>query len=233
MSGVLHMGDVINPGSMKQAVIASARRLPNVPIFEQGAGKLDLVRAYRILRSYRPQASLHPSYLDFTDCPYMWPYCSQPLFHSMMPQIVNITILNGMSVMGRIVERPRWHTYVEQNGHFLNVSITYSEVLWPWSGWIALHISVSSNARQWEGIAQGHVSLIVETPTSDDNEEVESNLRSELTFPIKVKIIPTPPRKKRILWDQFHNLRYPAGYFPRDNLDIKNDPLDWNADHIQ
>ena len=32
---------------------------------------------------------------------------------------------------------------------------------------------------------------------------------------------------KRILWDQFHNLRYPPGYFPRDNLRMKNDPLDW------
>lgn len=32
---------------------------------------------------------------------------------------------------------------------------------------------------------------------------------------------------KRILWDQFHNLRYPSGYFPRDNLNIKSDPLDW------
>ena len=45
-------------------------------------------------------------------------------------------------------------------------------------------------------------------------------------------MIPTPPRSKRVLWDQYHNLRYPSGYFPRDNLKMKNDPLDWNADHI-
>jgi len=38
--------------------------------------------------------------------------------------------------------------------------------------------------------------------------------------------------RKRILWDQYHNLRYPPGYFPRDNLRMKNDPLDWNGDHI-
>jgi len=44
---------------------------------------------------------------------------------------------------------------------------------------------------------------------------------------IKVKVIPTPPRNKRLLWDQYHNLRYPPGYFPRDNLRMKNDPLDW------
>lgn len=36
-----------------------------------------------------------------------------------------------------------------------------------------------------------------------------------------------PVRPYRLLWDQFHSLRYPAGYFPRDNLLMKNDPLDW------
>lgn len=48
----------------------------------------------------------------------------------------------------------------------------------------------------------------------------------------RAKIIPTPPKHKRVLWDQYHNLRYPPGYFPRDNLKVKNDPLDWNGDHI-
>ena len=50
---------------------------------------------------------------------------------------------------------------------------------------------------------------------------------SSIKLPIRVKIIPTPHRSKRILWDQYHNLRYPPGYFPRDNLRMKNDPLDW------
>ena len=58
-------------------------------------------------------------------------------------------------------------------------------------------------------------------------------VRSNLDFWMKIKIIPTPPRSKRILWDQYHNLRYPSGYFPRDDLKVKNDPLDWKADHVQ
>lgn len=57
-------------------------------------------------------------------------------------------------------------------------------------------------------------------------------MQSVITLHVKAAIIPTPPRQRRILWDQFHNLRYPAGYFPRDNLRMKNDPLDWNGDHI-
>lgn len=230
MSGVLHLGNMINPASMKQALIASANRLPNAPIFEQGSGKLDLVNAFQILRVYKPQASLYPNYIDFTECPYMWPYCSQPLYHGAMPTIVNVTILNGMSVTGFIKTRPQWHPYVDYNGNYLNVAITYSEILWPWSGWIALYFSASDLASNWEGVAQGHISLTVESPSDDGNNTI---LTSELMLPIKVKIIPTPPRNKRIIWDQFHNLRYPPGYFPRDDLRVKDDPLDWNADHIQ
>lgn len=48
----------------------------------------------------------------------------------------------------------------------------------------------------------------------------------------RAKIISQPPSHRRIVWDQFHSLCYPPGYFPRDNLEIKGDPLDWNADHI-
>lgn len=55
---------------------------------------------------------------------------------------------------------------------------------------------------------------------------------STVQLPIRVSIIAPPPRHTRILWDQFHNLRYPPGYFPRDNLHMKTDPLDWNGDHI-
>lgn len=55
---------------------------------------------------------------------------------------------------------------------------------------------------------------------------------SEVRLPLTIKVTPRPPRHKRILWDQYHSLRYPPGYIPRDNLKIKTDPLDWRADHI-
>ncbi|UXI19114.1 uncharacterized protein NH340_JMT05057 [Sarcoptes scabiei] len=230
MSGVLDLGAKINPASMKQSLISSAQRLPDVPMFEQGAGKLDLLRAYQTLRAYEPQSSLFPSYIDFQDCPYMWPYCEQPLYHKMMPLIINVTILNGMSVTGFIKSKPKWHPYLNHHGNYIKISISYSEVLWPWSGWIALHVSVSSEASDWEGVIQGHVSLTVESFSKGND---FTNLSSsDLVLPVKLKIIPTPPRNKRILWDQYHNLRYPPGYFPRDNLKTKPDSLDWNADHI-
>ncbi|KAF7270742.1 hypothetical protein GWI33_016324 [Rhynchophorus ferrugineus] len=229
-SGVLHRGeDIVNPASMKQALMASARRLPGVNMFEQGHGKLNLLKAHQILNSYKPQASLSPSYIDLSECPYMWPYCTQALYYGSMPVIVNVTILNGMGVTGRIVNKPTWHPYVPQQGHLLDVSVSYSEILWPWSGWLAVSMSVALAGTTYEGLAQGHISLTIESPP--ENGEVEAR-QSTVILPIRAKIIQTPPRHKRILWDQYHNLRYPPGYFPRDNLKVKNDPLDWNGDHI-
>lgn len=51
-------------------------------------------------------------------------------------------------------------------------------------------------------------------------------------MPIKVAICPPPPRSKRLLFDQYHSLKYPPGYLPRDNLDVKSDILDWHGDHL-
>lgn len=229
LSAVKHRGNNVNPASVKQALMASARRLPGFNIFEQGHGKLDLIKAYQILSNYKPQASLSPAYIDLTECPYMWPYCTQPLYYGEMPTIVNITILNGMGVTGQIEGKPKWHPYLPQNGDYIQVGFSYSSVLWPWSGYLAVVITPAKKAESWEGIAQGHVSLTVVSPPQESDIEPR---RSTIKLPVRVKIIPTPPRSKRLLWDQFHNLRYPSGYFPRDNLKMRNDPLDWNGDHI-
>lgn len=45
----------------------------------------------------------------------MWPYCSQPIYYGGMPTIVNVTILNGMGVTGRIVDKVRARTWVRSS----------------------------------------------------------------------------------------------------------------------
>uniref|UniRef100_A0A674C8C0 Membrane-bound transcription factor site-1 protease n=1 Tax=Salmo trutta TaxID=8032 RepID=A0A674C8C0_SALTR len=134
-------------------------------------------------------------------------------------------------VAGAVTLLPIWQPYLPQNGDHIDVAVSYSPVLWPWAGYLAVSISVAKKAASWEGIAQGHVMVTVASPAGN-NSEVGGEMTSTVKLPVKVKIVPTPPRSKRVLWDQYHNLRYPPGYFPRDNLRMKNDPLDWNGDHI-
>jgi len=68
-------------------------------MFRKLRRNLRKTKIFRIISLRR----LSPSYIDFTECPYFWPYCLQPLYHSAMPIIVNVTILNGMDVIGEIV----------------------------------------------------------------------------------------------------------------------------------
>ena len=219
--------DYINPSSVKQALIEGATRLNDNNMFEQGHGKLNILKSIKILSEYQPRITLSPTHLDMTD-DYMFPYSSQPIYYTMQPIIVNVTILNGISVTGHVTEA-QWYPYMNENGNMLNVSISYSEILWPWSGWMSLHIAVNEYGQKFEGQALGHVSVTVETPSPKDSSE---KINSTVTFSIRCKIIPKPPKQKRILWDQYHNLRYPPGYLPRDSLKIKQDPLDWRGDHI-
>ena len=53
-----------------------------------------------VLKQYKPRASVVPAELDFTDCPYMWPFCRQPLYANAMPLMFNATVLNGMGLIG-------------------------------------------------------------------------------------------------------------------------------------
>lgn len=56
-----------------------ADRLPSLNIYEQGAGRVNLAASMKVLQGYQPRASIIPSSIDLTDCPYMWPYCRQVL----------------------------------------------------------------------------------------------------------------------------------------------------------
>eukprot|EP01112_Ceratiomyxa_fruticulosa_P020600 TRINITY_DN7060_c0_g1_i1.p1 TRINITY_DN7060_c0_g1~~TRINITY_DN7060_c0_g1_i1.p1 ORF type:complete len:1132 (+),score=259.75 TRINITY_DN7060_c0_g1_i1:307-3702(+) len=224
--------NLINPASMKQILIEGAYNLPNYNIFEQGPGKLDLVNSFQVLSNYKPKASFWPNNLDLTLCPYMWPYCSQPLYYSSMPSIVNVTILNGLGVTGEIIDGPLF--IAGKNGERIQVHFEYPDVIWPWTGYLAVYISVTQDSMAWEGVVEGVISLtILSPPGLDKDGKKEVTARTQvLELPLRVRVVPTPPRNLRILWDQFHNLRYPSGYFPRDALDVKDEPFDWNGDHI-
>lgn len=47
------------------------------------------------------------------------------------------------------------------------MAFSYSPVLWPWSGYLAISISVAKKAASWEGIAQGHVMITVSSPAEN------------------------------------------------------------------
>ncbi|KAE8901445.1 Membrane-bound transcription factor site-1 protease [Phytophthora fragariae] len=238
---------LINPASMKQILLESADRLEarrdsehvvRNHIFEQGSGVLNISKASKVIESLwtRHQAvqsvtqsgkelrsvlkpSSFPDRIDTTDCPRMWPYCSQPLYHSALPLMVNLTIMNPASVVGTIKKPPQWIS--ETNGEHLTVSTSSPFAIWPYVGSIGVFIEVKEKAAAFEGIAKGELRFEVENANQVD----------ELLIPVTIKIVPTPPASKRILWDQFHNIPYPSAFVPRDNLENQHDLMDVGGDH--
>lgn len=231
---------LLNPGSMKQILQEGSDRLADASIYEQGAGNLNLMKSYDALLKYRPKITFFPNNLDLTDCPYLWPHCSQPLYASSMPLILNVTILNGISLTAKITE---CH-FISDGPSVLNVGISYDETVWPYSGWLALQISVKRN-QFFEGTTSGVIKCGFQVPPSTTIPSSDGSIDSDpigllsnipqivnVDLPLSVRVIRTPPRERRILWDQYHSIQYPPGYLPRDDLNIRDEILDWNGDHL-
>ncbi|KAG0503484.1 hypothetical protein HPP92_003556 [Vanilla planifolia] len=187
--------DILNPASMKQALVEGATKLSGPNIYEQGAGKLNLWNSYEILKSYKPRATIFPSVLDYEDCPYMWPFCRQSLYANSMPVIFNATILNGMGVIGFVDSPPTWHPF-DDVSNLLSISFTYSDVIWPWTGFLALHMQIKEEGAQFSGVISGRVMVKVRSPPRHG----ESATRiSTCSLYLKLMVSPTPPRSKRVL----------------------------------
>lgn len=192
---------------------------------------LDLIfrlKSYEILKSYEPRASIFPSVLDYTDCSYSWPFCRQPLYAGAMPVIFNATILNGMGVIGYVERPPTWHPSSEE-GNLLSIHFAYSDVIWPWTGYLAIYMQIKEEGAHFSGEIEGNITARIYSPPAPGEKSPRS---STCILQLKLKVIPTPPRSTRILWDQFHSIKYPPGYIPKDSLDVRNDILDWHGDHL-
>lgn len=239
---------VLNPASMKQVLLQSAEQLEpwretkahvvHNHIFEQGAGKMNVTRASELVLemwdTYQARRdamanndstvvvgkpSSFPDHIDTTQCPYLWPLCSQPLFHSSLPLMVNLTIMNPASVSGKLLTPPRW--VPAANGEHLTVSVASPDTLWPYYGSLGVFVEVKEEASQFNGIAAG--SLVIDIQNGPHIDEV--------VVPVRVNVIPTPPKAKRILWDQFRNIPYPSAFVPRDSLEHTTELLDSAGDH--
>ena len=154
---------ILNPASMKQALIEGAVRLPDLNMYEQGQGQMNVLGAAEILSTYKPRASIVPAELDFTECPYTWPFCRQPVYASAMPLMFNATLLNGMGVVGELADPPKW-TPSNDGGKLLDVRFEYPEQLWPWSGHLGIFIRVKPSGSKFSGIATGAATFTVVSP---------------------------------------------------------------------
>ena len=210
-------GGVLNPASMKQALLEGAAHLAGVRSAEQGGGKLNLTASAEIVRAYTPRASAFPPAIDHTAaaCPYAWPHCGVPLHAGAMPRIVNITLLNGLGVSGRVADGPEF-TPSDDGGRHLDVRFGVPTDLWPWSGFLGVYLRVKPGGEAFTGVASGRIELTV----ASDGDATHGPRTSKVVIPVAADVAPPLPRDKRILWDQWRSVRYPPSFMPRDSLQV-------------
>lgn len=194
-------------------------------MFEIGAGGItgSLEQAAQLFSKYQRRATFHPPTLQLAEkpCTYHWPYCAQSLYAGAIPTIVNVTILNALGAHGYVARPPRW--VGAANGDKVTVQFEVSETLWPWSGWLAVSLQVVPAAATFDGVVEGTIEMTVGS---------EGRQGAELSLPVTVRVMPTPPRNRRLLWDIGHSMMYPlGGYVPKDSFEQKEDFLDLNGDH--
>lgn len=206
-----------NLASVKQVLLESAVRLPVNHIYEQGAGRLDIVRAVKLFSSYTPRVTAYPSDIDLSDSHLWHDIHAQPLYYTSRPIILNITILNGMGPEGYMSSCPDYipHGLVD---NVLVVSCEYGHDVYPYVGWVAIYLTTKYDVIS-PIVSRGTLSIRVYTKSAPSSPTgVHKVVDGVVRVPLAVPIIPTPPRSRRILFDMYHSLKYPPGNIPSDTL---------------
>ena len=143
--------DARSPAALKQVLArGSARMGGNASHLEQGVGQLDVGATARAFSTFAPHLSAQPASLDLTDCPYLWPYCDQPLYATAQPLLLNVTLLNSAAPRSRLAAPPRW--IADANGDALTVAFGESAGdLDAWVGFLGVRLSVPAAAARWSG----------------------------------------------------------------------------------
>ena len=250
-----------SPSAIKQVLAESSQRLAGPSYLEQGAGSLQPHALYAAMERFTPHVSSLPPAIDATDCPYYEPHCEQPLYAGSQPLLLNLTILDSARADGWIVRRPAWRPHrhggssstvretsdgsSSSDGGVLSVRFAYAPQLSAWAGFVGVEVRVSSTAAGWEGVVSGDIVVdVADAPSSggddggdgggggDGSDGGSAGVRS-VVVPIRLRVIMTPPRHRRLLFDSFHSSAYPSGFFPTDDLASHAEELmDSKGDHL-
>lgn len=251
---------VVNPASMKRALLQSSRLLTGLSAFEQGSGLLDIAGAARVMKVIDTEylASVEAQEAQVKDLVARGQHdvSISGLTTVVGPQAVLFPSSLDLTSSGCPLMWPHCSQPLFAGGAMLTLNITilnpggvsgaldYFEWI-PARGGAQLSVHVSEPARFWPWAAGlgVHLSIAdVHAPAAGTEETAEGVLRlrirsvhqntySEVDLPIRVGIAALPPREKRLLWDMYHSLRYPPGYVPRDSLSEPKEMLDWLGDH--
>ena len=211
---------VRNPAMVRQCLNEASSRTKE-SMWAQGFGRIDPLKAVQCAETYVPHVTLVPPSLNLVkDCPYLAPLCDQPLVRGGLPLSLNVTVLNGLGVLGQVTQ------IVWAGSTSVKVEAQYPVALWPFAG--AFGVSISAKPDAAIGISKGTLWVRVESHEKTCSDTTTNG--QWVPWEVSVEIINKPDKRKRLLWDASHSLTYPPAFSPRDNLNQNADLLDWNGD---
>jgi membrane-bound transcription factor site-1 protease len=193
-------------------------------------------------------------------CRYLWPHCDTPLHHTGDAARVNLTVLNAVSPNGRLLLGADAAAPLPLTASLADRAATASVsfeaagaedvlavrlipgrpdgAIWPWAGSATVSITVRRDVEAARVIS-GRVHVVVRTAAvalhhhraAAAGQGDADGAVHVVEVPFSVEVVPAPPRRLRLLWDMAHQVQYPPGYLPRDDLDVASDVLDWHGDH--
>ena len=97
---------------------------------------------------------------------------------------------------GHFSQEPRFIP-TNEAASLLDVRFDHSDVLWPWSGFLAFYIRVAPEAASYTGVALGSISFAISSPPARGETAPRT---SPVTMQMKIQIIATPPRYRLASW---------------------------------
>ena len=144
-----------------------------------------------------------------------------------MPFAVNFTVFNSFSIHSTLKSATFYPTNNIQPD-MLQLSYKSSPVFYPYSGYFSLLFEILKPVNTTK-ILTGKIVL-----TFEFFDRIKLISEAAVQIPIKIKVIKTPDKSQRILFDQFHSINYPIAHIPIDDLsktEVKS-PLDWTGDSL-
>ncbi|CAG9319743.1 MBTPS1 [Blepharisma stoltei] len=198
--------ETYSPGLIKQALIHSAEKLPKFSIFEQGAGKLDILNAEEYFQKPKNISSFPPNFSNNDE--YFYPYNLQGLHADGSALILNFTIFHPNESSAALSLYS-----IEKSSYSLEINIE-----------IANFSAYTASVGVFVFLNHYHA----------DSLHATINLQSDdfnLSIPLNFKTSLVPEKEFRVLWDLSHNLKYPENGIVIRDEEEDNYLFDWRGDH--
>mmetsp|Transcript_24365 Transcript_24365/g.37742 ORF Transcript_24365/g.37742 Transcript_24365/m.37742 type:complete len:175 (+) Transcript_24365:2271-2795(+) len=169
----------------------------------------------------------------------------------MMPVAFNFTLMNSASVLSKITNidinlQPLGGNlsavdYLDEQVETLeNISscveakLKHPSMIWPYFGNLQLTLRVADHPTcRSLSMSNLEYKLEIELENLGIKQKLSPQEKTLATFFFRFDYIQTPPRNRRLLFDQFHSLKFPDnGYIMRDSLANQDFPFEWNGDHL-